>query len=410
MSRTGRLKAKRSGRTHGTSGRETSAAGRWPPGRAAAEAASRAERSGPYAASSPGRSSWARSSASACSAWPPSSCCTCSIDVPKGNAATAAAQQQSNVYKYSDGKTSSPAPASQPRDRRTSTEVPKDVQHAFVAAENKTFYNDAGVDFKGTARGLINTLSGKGKQGGSTITQQYVKNYYLDQDQTVTRKLKELVISLKVDRQKSKDDILAGYINTSYYGRGAYGIQAAAQAYYRVDAEQTDRRAGRLPRRAAPGPEPVRLGGRDRHRQGSWSQQRWNYVLDNMVEEDWLDPAERDDMKFPSPRRPRARRAWKARPAISSRPPTGSWSSSSSPRAGHRRGRGRGVGRPGRLDHHAEHRQEEAGAAGEGRQAAAHQQARPPRSARSTPTSRPAPSPSTRRRARSSRCTAAWTT
>ena len=118
------------------------------------------------------------------------------------------------------------------------SEVPKDVQRTFVAAENKSFYKDSGVDLKGTARGLLNTLSGKGKQGGSTITQQYVKNYYLTQDQTVTRKLKELVISLKVDRQKSKDDILAGYINTSYYGRGAYGIQAAAQAYYGMDAKK----------------------------------------------------------------------------------------------------------------------------------------------------------------------------
>ncbi|MYS18013.1 biosynthetic peptidoglycan transglycosylase, partial [Streptomyces sp. SID4982] len=151
-----------------------------------------------------------------------------SVDVPAGNVA---AQRQSNVYKYDDGTVLA-------RDGKVNREivglskVPRKVQLTFVAAENKSFYTDPGVDLKGTARGMLNTLAGRGKQGGSTITQQYVKNYYLSQDQTVSRKLKEMVISLKVEREKSKDDILAGYINTSYYGRGAYGIQAAAQAYY----------------------------------------------------------------------------------------------------------------------------------------------------------------------------------
>ncbi|NJP72852.1 biosynthetic peptidoglycan transglycosylase, partial [Streptomyces sp. C1-2] len=155
------------------------------------------------------------------------------IKIPEGNAA---AQLQSNIYKYSDGKMLT-RKGEVNREEVDLADIPKPVQKTFVAAENKSFYNDNGVDFRGTARGLLNTLSGKGAQGGSTITQQYVKNYYLTQDQTVTRKLKELVISLKLDREKSKDYILAGYINTSYYGRGAYGIQAAAQAYYRVDAK-----------------------------------------------------------------------------------------------------------------------------------------------------------------------------
>ncbi|WP_199920589.1 biosynthetic peptidoglycan transglycosylase, partial [Streptomyces sp. NRRL S-481] len=142
------------------------------------------------------------------------------IDIPEGNAD---AKRQSNIYKYSDGSIMA-------RDGKVNREVvdlsrvPKEVRLTFVAAENKTFFKDAGVDLKGTARGLLNTVSGRGAQGGSTITQQYVKNYYLTQEQTVSRKLKELVISLKLDREKSKDYILAGYINTSYYGRNAYGI------------------------------------------------------------------------------------------------------------------------------------------------------------------------------------------
>ncbi|MFC9291813.1 transglycosylase domain-containing protein, partial [Streptomyces sp. NPDC057052] len=221
--------------------------------------------------------------------------------IPAGNAA---AKLQSNVYKYSDGALLT-RDGDVNRENVDLAEVPKEVQHAFVAAENKSFYDDAGVDLKGTARGVLNTVMGRGAQGGSTITQQYVKNYYLTQEQTVTRKLKELVISLKLDREESKDYILAGYLNTSYYGRGAYGIQAAAQAYYRVDADKLSVPQGAYLAALLQAPS-----------QYDWAsasdtgkklvQQRWNYVLDNMVEEDWLDKAERDGMKFPFPEEPKA--------------------------------------------------------------------------------------------------------
>ncbi|MCT9081167.1 transglycosylase domain-containing protein [Streptomyces fulvoviolaceus] len=223
------------------------------------------------------------------------------IDIPKGNAD---ATLQSNVYKYSNGDLLT-RDGEKNREIVPLAEVPKDVQRTFVAAENKTFYKDAGVDLKGTARGLFNTLSGKGAEGGSTITQQYVKNYYLTQDQTVTRKLKELVISLKLDRTKSKDYILAGYINTSYYGQGAYGIQAAAQAYYRVDAEKLTVAQGAYLAALLQAPS-----------QYDWAiatddgkklaKARWNYVLDNMVEEGWLDKTKREAMEFPVPKEPKA--------------------------------------------------------------------------------------------------------
>ncbi|MEU9588744.1 transglycosylase domain-containing protein [Streptomyces sp. NPDC048219] len=221
------------------------------------------------------------------------------IDIPEGNAD---AQAQGNVYKYSDGTIM--ARKGYNREIVDLAKIPKDVQHTFVAAENKTFYKDSGVDLKGTARGVLNTLSGKGAQGGSTITQQYVKNYYLTQDQTVSRKLKELVISLKLDREKPKDYILAGYINTSFYGRGAYGIQAAAQAYYRVDAEDLTVEQGAYLAALLQAPN-----------QYDWAiasetgkklvQQRWNYVLDNMVEQKWLNQSDRQAMKFPVPQEPR---------------------------------------------------------------------------------------------------------
>ncbi|MDQ1008605.1 penicillin-binding protein 1A [Streptomyces sp. V4I23] len=223
------------------------------------------------------------------------------VPVPEANAQ---AKMQSNVYKYSDGKILART-GEVNREIVGLDEIPRDVQYTFVAAENKTFFEDSGVDLKGTLRGLKNTLTGQGKQGGSTITQQYVKNYYLNQDQTVTRKLKELVISLKVDQKKSKPEILAGYINTSFYGRGTYGIQAASQAYYGVDADKLTVAQGAYLAALLQAPN-----------QYDWAMasdtgkklvtERWNYVLDNMVEEGWLDAGERAGLKFPVPKAPKA--------------------------------------------------------------------------------------------------------
>ncbi|MFJ3581327.1 transglycosylase domain-containing protein [Streptomyces sp. NPDC090127] len=220
------------------------------------------------------------------------------VPVPQANAQ---ATMQSNVYKYADGKILARTGEIN-REIVGLDKIPLGVQHSFVAAENKTFYKDNGIDIKGTLRGALNTVTGKGKQGGSTITQQYVKNYYLDQDQTVTRKLKEMVIALKVDQQMKKPDILAGYINTSYYGRSAYGIQAAAQSYYGVDARKLTVAQGAYLASLLQAPN-----------QYDWTaatptgrklvEARWNYTLDNMVEEGWLDATERAGMKFPAPQK-----------------------------------------------------------------------------------------------------------
>ncbi|MFJ8649912.1 transglycosylase domain-containing protein [Streptomyces sp. NPDC093546] len=223
------------------------------------------------------------------------------VPVPDANAM---ATKQSNVYKFSNGKIFART-GEVNREIVGLDKIPKDVQYAFVAAENKTFFEDSGVDIKGTARGVFNTLTGKGKQGGSTITQQYVKNYYLTQDPTVSRKLQELVISLKVDQRLDKNAILAGYMNTSYYGRGAYGIQAAAQAYYGVDASELNVAQGAYLAAVLQAPS-----------QYDWTSanatgrklvtDRWNYVLDNMVEEGWLSTSERTKQSFPEPRKPKA--------------------------------------------------------------------------------------------------------
>ncbi|MEU8621839.1 transglycosylase domain-containing protein [Streptomyces sp. NPDC048623] len=223
------------------------------------------------------------------------------VPVPTANAD---ATLQSNVYKYANGKVLARTGKIN-REIVGLDKVPLDVQRSFVAAENKTFYKDNGVDIKGTVRAAWNTLTGKGKQGGSTITQQYVKNYYLSQDQTASRKLKEIVIALKVDQNMDKSEILAGYINTSYYGRSAYGIQAAAQAFYGVDAGKLTVAQGaylasvlQAPSQydwTSAGPEGRKL-----------VEARWNYVLDNMVEEGWLDAGKRAGLKFPVPQKPKA--------------------------------------------------------------------------------------------------------
>ncbi|MEU8822529.1 transglycosylase domain-containing protein [Streptomyces sp. NPDC048636] len=222
------------------------------------------------------------------------------VDVPPANAL---ARKEANIFKYSDG-TIMAKDGEVNRESVPLSKIPKAVQHTFVAAENKDFYTDSGVSFTGTARGLINTALGRGKQGGSTITQQYVKNYYLSQEQTVTRKAKELVISLKVDQQKSKDYILAGYINTSYYGRNAYGIQAAARAYYNKDAEKLTVAEGAYLAALLQAPSQYDLATAGPNGK-KMVKARWNYILDNMVEKDWLSKSDRQDMRFKKPVDPR---------------------------------------------------------------------------------------------------------
>ncbi|MGP3952252.1 transglycosylase domain-containing protein [Streptomyces sp. 7N604] len=143
-----------------------------------------------------------------------------------------AAKAESNVYYWSDGTRITATGGDVNRQIVPITEIPVSMQSAVIAAENETFEDDSGVDPKGIARAVFNMARGGDTQSGSTITQQYVKNAMLSQEQTLTRKVKELFISIKVGATEEKDDILAGYLNTAYYGRGAYGIQAAAQAYF----------------------------------------------------------------------------------------------------------------------------------------------------------------------------------
>ncbi|MFI1164880.1 transglycosylase domain-containing protein [Streptomyces sp. NPDC020801] len=150
-----------------------------------------------------------------------------------------AATAQNNVYYWSDGSEMVRTGGEVNRQIVNLSDIPKAMQYAVVSQENKTFYTDSGIDPKGIARAVFNMATGGQTQGGSTITQQYVKNARLDdQSQTISRKFKEIFISIKVGATVKKDEIMAGYLNSAYYGRGAYGIQAAAHAYFNKDAAQ----------------------------------------------------------------------------------------------------------------------------------------------------------------------------
>jgi membrane peptidoglycan carboxypeptidase len=218
------------------------------------------------------------------------------VKIPPANAL---ATKQANVYLYADGSVIA-RDGEVNRENVTLAQISKDAQHAILAAEDRDFYTESAVDPKAMVRAAWNTALGKGKQSGSTITQQYVKNYYLRQEQTVTRKAKEFFISIKLDREVSKDHILEGYLNTSFFGRNAYGIQAAAQAYYGMDAKDLD--AGRAAYLAAlvNAPSQYDVVAHPENRRAA--EARWNYVLDGMVKKGWLSESERTGMKFPVPK------------------------------------------------------------------------------------------------------------
>ncbi|MFB4424128.1 transglycosylase domain-containing protein [Streptomyces sp. QL37] len=218
------------------------------------------------------------------------------IDIPAANAAATA---QANVYVYADGKTVIARDGEINREKIPLDRIPPTIQHAVLAAEDRDFYSEDAIDIKATLRAGWNTVTGKGRQGGSTITQQYVKNYYLGQEQTLIRKAKEFFISIKLDREQSKDEILEGYLNTSYFGRNAYGIQAASHAYYGKDVEDLDAGEGAYLASLLNAPSSYDVVAHPENKKAVLA--RWDYVLDGMVKHHWLSAADRDAMTFPVP-------------------------------------------------------------------------------------------------------------
>ncbi|MEV5969736.1 transglycosylase domain-containing protein [Streptomyces sp. NPDC051921] len=217
------------------------------------------------------------------------------VDIPAANATAVA---QSNLFLYRDG-TQLARDGEVDRENVSLERIPTAVQHAVLAAEDRDFHTSQAVDPRAMVRATWNTLTGKGRQSGSTITQQYVKNYYLGQEQTLTRKAKEFFIALKLGREKTKDEILEGYLNTSYFGRNAYGVQAAARAYYGKDAKDLDAAEGAYLASLLNSPNAYDVATHPENRDRALA--RWRYVLDGMVKEGWLSPAARAAAVFPAP-------------------------------------------------------------------------------------------------------------
>lgn len=121
------------------------------------------------------------------------------------------------------------------------SQVPQVVINAVVSTEDRHFFTEGAIDPTSTFRAFVHDLSGSGGlQGGSTITQQYVKQAYLSPNRTITRKIEEAVIALRIAESQSKKKILDEYLNTIYWGRGAYGVEAASQAFFGKNVQQLD--------------------------------------------------------------------------------------------------------------------------------------------------------------------------
>ncbi|RRO13707.1 penicillin-binding protein [Saccharopolyspora rhizosphaerae] len=179
---------------------------------------------------------------------------------------------------------------------RELNQVSKPLRDATISAEDASFYTNPGFDFQGIARSVFFMFTGSGVGGGSTITQQFIKlDLELNKsDPDYIRKIKEIVLSFKITNEREKDDILLSYLNTAYYGRGANGITAAANAYF-----------GKKPSEITP-PEAAVLAGMVQRPKGNDPREdmeqattRFNYVLDQMVKNGYLPEFERANWQAP---------------------------------------------------------------------------------------------------------------
>ncbi|MHA3024826.1 transglycosylase domain-containing protein [Mycobacterium sp. BMJ-28] len=218
------------------------------------------------------------------------------VDVPKpGDIRTA---QVSTILASDGSELARIIPPEGNRNDVSINQIPVHVRDAVMAAEDRDFYSNPGFSLSGFARAFKNNIFGGDLQGGSTITQQYVKNALVGDARSglggVVRKAKELVISTKMSREWGKDQVLESYLNIIYFGRGAYGISAAAKAYFDKPVEQLDVAEGALlaaliqrPSTLDPAVDPE--GAAD----------RWNWVLDGMVDIGALSKTDRAAQVFP---------------------------------------------------------------------------------------------------------------
>lgn len=185
------------------------------------------------------------------------------------------------------------------------SQIPIEVQEAFIAAEDSSFYSHRGLDFIGIARAFwVNLRSGRTLQGASTITQQLAWNLFLTKEKTLQRKIKEAIISIRLERIYSKEQILEMYLNMIYFGHGAWGIHSASQLYFNKEPSELDLSEASLLAGIVKGPEyytPLRHPERASERQA--------YVLGRMVQEGMITPeqaqaARKIDLDFQTLKKP----------------------------------------------------------------------------------------------------------
>jgi membrane peptidoglycan carboxypeptidase len=202
---------------------------------------------------------------------------------------------QASVLYYRDGRTVLARVGANNRTDVPLKRVPLHVRRAVLAAEDRAFYDHSGVSVRGIARAaLANTFRG-GSEGASTITQQYVRNAYLTQQRTAERKAKEAVLAVKIERRHTKDELLERYLNTVYFGRGAYGVEAAAAAYFGATVDRLTLAQGAV--LAAVIKDPTNF---DPAVDLKAAGDRWRYIVSTMAQLGWADPAESAMLAYPA--------------------------------------------------------------------------------------------------------------
>ncbi|MGB8021460.1 MAG: transglycosylase domain-containing protein, partial [Candidatus Nanopelagicales bacterium] len=209
------------------------------------------------------------------------------VDVPEEN--DVAAAQTSIVY-WNDGKSELARLGDTNRISVPLSKVPEQAQKAVLAAEDRNFYEHGGFAVRGFLRAMWNNLTTGSSQGGSTITQQYAKNAFLTSDKTLLRKFRELVLSLKLESQLTKDEILERYLNTIYYGRGAYGIQTGAEQYFDTDSHKLTLEEAAVLAAILNAPGTFNPENNLDELKG-----RYAYVMGGMLDEGWITQEEHDE-------------------------------------------------------------------------------------------------------------------
>ena len=217
------------------------------------------------------------------------------VEIPDANAYV---NSQSTIIQYSNGQEIGRV-GTQNRQIVPLAKIPLNVRYAVLAAEDRGFYSNKAFSVKGIAQAVIDNIIKLGNgRGGSTITQQYAKTAFLTPERSIQRKIKELVISIKLENQLSKDQIFESYLNTIYFGRGSYGVMTASQQYFNRNVDQLTNSQAAVIASILRSPglyDPVfKEGNAER------LANRFEYVKNNMIEAGWLTEKDAAKMKLPT--------------------------------------------------------------------------------------------------------------